>query len=95
MPAAGWTKSKTVKVGAAGQPVTVSCAGATDARGMTRVLCSCTVGSITYSEEWLLPHDNAEYTQAQAQIDFDAHVEKVALLTFARANSQALLGGLT
>lgn len=90
---AQWKKTKVVTVGNAS--VDVLCSGETDAQGMTRVVASAAVGEVTYSEPWLLPHDNPDYTQAQAQKDFETHCTKVARLAAARANSKNILPSLT
>jgi len=39
--------------------------------------CKATVGAVTYEENCPLPHDNASYSQEQAQKDFEAFLLKV------------------
>lgn len=39
---------------------------------------SATSRELSHCEMWTLPHDNPNYSQEQAQKDFDTHCEKVA-----------------
>ena len=55
---------------------------------------TATVGSVSYTERWTLPRSNQDYSQEQAQTDFDAHLLKVATEAMGRNVSHSVLDGL-
>jgi hypothetical protein len=55
---------------------------------------TATVDSVVYQENWTLPHGNHEYSQAQAQTDFEAHIAKVAKETVGRFVAHSVSEGL-
>jgi hypothetical protein len=74
---ASWPKTKEVKIG--DRTVSVTTDKAVTDGGHVVITATAICGTVTYAENWTLPNSNHEYLAAQAQIDFDAHVKKVAL----------------
>lgn len=58
------------------------------------VEAAATVGNVVYAERWTLPTENPDYSLAQAQKDFDAHIQKVAAAAVGRFVSQQHLDSL-
>ena len=77
-----------------GTAVTAVATPVVNGDGSVVVVVAATCGGVTYAESWTLPTDNPNYTQAQAQIDYAAHVAKVANGAAGRAIAQALVNGL-
>jgi hypothetical protein len=88
---ASWPKTKELKIG--DRTVTVT-ADKTVTDGRVVIGATATCGTVVYKENWTLPHDNHEYSQAQAQIDFEAHVQKVARGAAGRCVAHEVSDGL-
>ena len=80
-----WPKSKKVTVG--NQTVSTTSNKIVRPDHAVIIEATATLGQVSYTEMWTLPHHNPSYSKEQAQKDFDAHLVKVATETVGRATA--------
>jgi hypothetical protein len=49
---------------------------------------------VSHTEHWTLPRENPSYSKEQAQADFTAHIQKVAIQAASKKNSADVLESL-
>jgi hypothetical protein len=49
---------------------------------------------VSHTEHWTLPRENPSYSKEQAQADFTAHIQKVAVQAASKKNSADVLESL-
>ena len=62
--------------------------------GSVIVRVEATAGKITHTQNWTLPHDNPNYSQEQAQKDFETHCNKVATAAMGRVVADSVSDNL-